>query len=65
MIALEGGNYDGLFLLIILIMFGPPILLSIIGFSVRKTNKQASLVLFILAGLYLIIGLGICGGMFV
>lgn len=63
MIALKGGNYSGIFLLIIFIMFGPPILFTIIGFTVRKNNPNASKVMYILGGLYLIIGLGVCGGM--
>ncbi len=63
MIALEGGNFNDLAILILLIMLGPPILLTIIGFAVRKNNKPSSVLLFILAGLYLIIGFGICGGM--
>ena len=54
-------QYDGLVALLILIMLAPPIILTIIGFAVRKTNPTTAKVLFILAALYLIIGLGICG----
>ena len=59
------GNMDlsGLFIIIGLIMFGPPILFAIIGAAVRKKSKTASKIFYILAVLYLIIGLGICGSM--
>lgn len=60
---LEVGNLDGLILLIIAIMFGPAILMAIIGFAVLKKNKKAAKVLFILAAVYVIISLGICGSM--
>lgn len=59
---LEVGDLSGLFAIIILIMFGPPLLLVIIGFSVRKKNKEAATVLFILAALYVLVGLGMCFG---
>ncbi|WP_396170914.1 hypothetical protein [Flavobacterium sp.] len=61
MIALEVGNLDGLVVLLFLIMLAPPIILTIIGFAVRKNNPITAKVLFILAALYLVIGLGICG----
>lgn len=63
--ALEVGNLGGLFVLIIAIMIGPPIVLTIIGFSVKKYNPNTAKVLFILAAIYLLIGLGICGSMLV
>ncbi len=56
-------NLDGLLVLIIAIMFGPAILLAIIGAFVLKKNKKAAKVLFILAVVYLIISLGICGAL--
>ena len=56
-------NLDGLIYLIVAIMFGPAILLAIIGFAVLKKNKKAAKVLFILATAYVIISLGICGSM--
>ncbi|NRD18587.1 hypothetical protein HNV08_00895 [Winogradskyella eckloniae] len=56
-------NLDGLIVLIVAIMFGPAILLGIIGFVVLKKNKKAAKVLFILAAVYVIISLGICGSM--
>lgn len=60
-LLLEPGNLDGLVILIVAIMFGPAILLAIIGFAVLKKNKKAAKVLFILAAVYLIVSLGICG----
>ncbi len=62
---LEIGNLDGLFILIGLIMFGPAILLVIIGLIIRRKNKKAAKVLFILATVYVIISLGICGTLLV
>ena len=62
-LILEGGNYDAILYLILAIMFGPAILLAIIGFAVKKNNKKAAKVLFILAAVYVIISLGFCGGM--
>jgi hypothetical protein len=65
MITLLSPNMDftGLFIIILLIMFGPAILLTIIGFAVRGKNKKAAKVLFIIAVVYLIISLGICGAL--
>lgn len=63
MIALEVGNLDGLVAILVLIMLGPPILFTLIGFAVKKNSPNAGKVFFILAGLYLIIGLGICGSL--
>jgi hypothetical protein len=63
--ALEIGNLDGLFILIIAIMFGPPIVLALIGFGVKKNNPNAAKVLFILPAIYLLVGLGICGSLMI
>nr|WP_309757919.1 hypothetical protein [Flavobacterium sp.] len=63
MIALEVGNLGGLVAILIMIMVVPPIILTIIGFAVRSNNPKTAKVLFILAVLYLIVGLGICGGL--
>ncbi|MBC2843921.1 hypothetical protein [Winogradskyella flava] len=62
-LLLEPGNLDGLIILIVAVMFGPAILLTIIGLAVLKKNKKAAKVLFILAAVYLIISLGICGAL--
>ncbi|NHF58956.1 hypothetical protein FK220_006370 [Flavobacteriaceae bacterium TP-CH-4] len=62
-IPLEIGDLSGLVVLILLIMMGPALVLFMIGLIVRKSNKKAAKVLFILAGVYLLISLGICGGL--
>lgn len=61
MIALEVGNLNGLIFILLLIMIGPPIVLTLIGFGIKKNSPNSAKTLFILAALYLIIGLGICG----
>ncbi|UUV22580.1 hypothetical protein [Paenimyroides aestuarii] len=58
-------NLDGLVAIIFLVMFGPPIVLALIGVIVKFKSAKAAKVLFILAGLYLLIGLGICGSMMI
>ncbi|MGB3607025.1 hypothetical protein [Psychroserpens sp.] len=63
MILSPNMNLDGLFSMILAIMFGPGVLLSIIGIALYKKNKKAAKVLFILAAVYTIISLGICGAM--
>ena len=63
MIALEVGNLDGVVYFLVLIMVGTPVILTIIGFSIKKNYPKAAKVLFILAALYLLIGLGICGSL--
>ncbi|UNY99750.1 hypothetical protein MQE36_05240 [Zhouia spongiae] len=63
-IALEVGNLDGLFVLIFLVMFGPPVMLTLIGIILRK-NKKAAKVFYILAVTYLIIGLGLCASIMI
>lgn len=63
MIFLEGtgGGLGGLIEIILIILFGPAILLAIIGFIfLIKKKKKIALVCFILAVLYVIISLGIC-----
>ncbi|WP_378177440.1 hypothetical protein [Aquimarina sp. SS2-1] len=61
-IFLEVGNLDGLVYLILLILLGPPIFLALIGLILFRTkNRTAGKVFFILAGVYLVVGLGICG----
>ena len=62
-LTLEPGNLDGLVIILVVIMFGPAILLTIIGFAILKKHKKAAKVLFILAAVYLIISLGICGAL--
>ena len=60
-LLIEVGNLDGLVALIVAIMFGPAILLAIVGFALFKKHRKAAKVFFILAIVYLIVSLGICG----
>ncbi len=57
-------NLDGLIYAIVAIMFGPAIFLAIIG-GILKYNKKkkAAKILFILAAVYVLISLGVCGSM--
>ena len=47
------------------ISFGLPIILFIIGFSMRNKNTKTSKALYIIATVYLIISLGVCGIMMI
>lgn len=62
-LPLEVGNLDGLVAMFLLIMVGPALVLLLIGLLLRRSNKRAAKVFYILAGVYLIVGLGICGGL--
>jgi len=63
-LPLEVGNLDGLVTFLFALMFGPAILFIIIGFILRaKEKRKAAKVLFILAGVYLLVSLGVCGGL--
>jgi hypothetical protein len=61
MVALEVENLNGIVVLFAGIMLGPPLLLTIIGFAIKRQSLKTAIVLFVLAGLYLLVGLGICG----
>jgi hypothetical protein len=63
MIVLEVGNLNGLVIFMLFVMLGPPIVLTLIGFGIKKNSPNSAKTLFILAALYLIIGLGICGSL--
>lgn len=56
-------NLDGIIYLIVGIMFGPAIIMTIIGLALLKKKKTAAKVLFILSAVYVIVSLGICGSM--
>ena len=48
----------------LIIMFGPPIFLAFLGQEKYKKNeKKSAMISFVLAAIYLLIGLGFCGGM--
>jgi len=64
MIFLEGGDLGLAILLFLLILFGPPVIFAIIGIIMYgKRKKKAMKIFFIMAGVYLLISLGICGSM--
>jgi len=47
---------------ILLLMFGPPVLFFIVAMvGLANKNKKITKLFLILCGLYLLIGLGICG----
>jgi len=58
------GGYGGLLFFIFFIMFGIPIILFIIGAILfGKGKKKQANIFFIIAFVYLLIGLGVCGGL--
>jgi hypothetical protein len=63
MVALEVENLNGIVGLFAGIMLGPPLLLTIIGFAIKRQSLKTAIVLFVLAGLYLLVGLGVCGSL--
>ncbi|MDX1766607.1 MAG: hypothetical protein R3294_01050 [Arenibacter troitsensis] len=63
-LPLEVGNLGGLVAILFLIMFGPAILLLFIGLILRsKRKKKAGKILIILAGVYMLVSLGVCGAL--
>ena len=51
----------GIIILIILgVIFGPPLVLLLIGINIRKENPKTTKILFIIAVAYVLIGGGIC-----
>lgn len=63
LIELDG--LGALILFILFIMFGVPIILLIIGLTIRPKRPKASKILLISAAVYVTIGLGICGSMYI
>jgi len=64
MILLEIGNLDSLIPIIFGMLFGPAIIFAIIGLIFSKNNKKKpAKIFYILAVVYMIISLGICGGL--
>jgi len=47
------------------IMFGPPIILTIIGAKKLNKNKKTAKVLFIIAAVYLLVGVGMCASLLI
>ncbi len=57
-------DLGGAILMVLLIMFAPPLIMLIVGIGLRvKEKKKAAKVLFILSALYVLISLGVCGSM--
>ncbi|SFW64855.1 hypothetical protein SAMN02927921_02982 [Sinomicrobium oceani] len=61
----ESANMDftGVVVFLFSLMLGPPIILFIIGLAMFQKYRKAAKILFILGGVYLLIGLGICGSL--
>jgi len=57
----NGNEYLIIAVVVILLLLSPAIILFVIGLVLRKKKPKTSKILFILAGIYLLIGLGICG----
>ncbi len=62
-LLIEVGNLDGLIVLVLVIMFGPPIIFAIIG--AKLSDKKKSKIYYIISVAYVLIGLGVCGSMMV
>jgi hypothetical protein len=54
-----------LIMLALLVMFGPPILFTIIGLLKGASNKDAAKIFYIIAVGWLIIACGICASMMI
>jgi len=58
----QGGSYFWPIILWVFVsLFLIPLILTIIGFAIKKNRPKAAKTLFICAAAYLIIGLGFCG----
>jgi len=57
--------YDDLIIYLYLILHLPAFIMLIIGFAIYKKYKKSSKYLFVLAGIYFLIGAGICGNMLI
>jgi len=54
-------NLEGLvFLIPVILWFGPPLILIIVGSKKIDKNKKTAKILFIIAAIYVLIGGGIC-----
>ncbi|MBX7156297.1 MAG: hypothetical protein U0Y96_01165 [Candidatus Kapaibacterium sp.] len=52
-----------LILIVIILFLSPAVVLLILGFNRLYTQPKSAKILLIAAGVYLLIGLGICGSM--
>ncbi|MCB4807228.1 hypothetical protein LG651_03120 [Tamlana sp. 62-3] len=55
-------DLTGIFIIILLIISVPAIILSIIGLFLFKKKRKTAKILFIISVVYLIVSLGVCGG---
>ena len=60
-LLIEGSELGLAILVLLLIVFGVPLLLIILGIVLRNKRKKTSKVLLISAVVYVLIGLGFCG----
>lgn len=61
---LEVGNLLPLVIVVYLVLHLPAIIMLIIGLRIKERKPKASKTLLIFAGVYFLVGAGICGGMF-
>ena len=61
LLEISGDALMGLVVMILVIMFGPPLLFLILGLVLRRKNAKRAKVFFIISGVYLLIAGGICG----
>lgn len=54
---------EALILVILLVMFGPPVLFLIVGLAKRNRNQDSAKVFFILGAVWLLVGGGICASL--
>ena len=60
-LLLKVGNLDGWIVLVLVILFGPPIIFAIIG--AKLSDKKKSKIYYIVSVVYVLIGFGVCGSM--
>lgn len=63
MILMEIQGLGLMVLTFYLVAHSPAIILLIIGLVIRKRNPKRSRIMLIIAGVYFLIGAGICGSM--
>ena len=63
LLMVNDGGYILAILIVLFIMFAIPVVLFILGLALR--NKKTSKTLLIIATVYVLIGLGICGSMMI
>lgn len=61
LLEISGDALMGLVVMILVIMFGPPLLFLTLGLVLRRKNAKRAKVFFIISGVYLLIAGGICG----